>query len=332
LSIRPAEGALRVVVVDDDPLVLAVTRRLLTRSGYDVVPCDQPRTALREIVQQPPFAVIADLYMEAMGGCELLSLVRHLAPGTGRVLYTAENDLAAVARAVPPLTADAVVPKSDGAELLPLALSQLRVEYDRGDLDGCDLALRIAHALSSDSVETLDHALRVSRWTRGLGRLLGLPEVSLKGLQLGALLHDVGMICVPEASLRHPGPLSDHAWQQIHQHPKLGVEMLRASSLLEEAEPIVLHHHERYDGRGYPYGLAGEAIPLPARLFALVDAWEALTHVRPHAGPRSDDEARAEIARASGSQLDPSVVELFLSIEPEAWRRLSVAPRAHQET
>jgi response regulator RpfG family c-di-GMP phosphodiesterase len=322
----------RVVVVDDDPLVLAVTRRLLQRRGYDVVPCDHPRTALREVVQLQPFALVADLHMPDLSGAELLRLVRNVSPQTRCVLYTGEAQVSELARAMTPMVADAIVAKADGAEFLPAALDNLRNgEAGPGPGHARSLALGMARALASNSVETLDHALRVARWSRRLGAVQGLDARALLDLELGALLHDIGMICVPEAVLRQPGPLGEHEWTQIKRHPQMGADMLRECEPLLAALPVVLHHHERFDGKGYPARLKGDEIPLAARLFAVVDAYEALTHTRPFAAAKSDAEAREEISRHRGTHFDASVVEAFLSIEPEEWKRPSVAPRALEE-
>jgi len=326
---EPVDAAPRVVVVDDDPLVLAVTRRLLQRSGYDVFPCDHPRTALREVVQSQPFALVADLHMPDLSGAELLRLVRNVSPTTRRVLYTGEAQVSELARALTPMVADAIVAKSDGAEFLPQALDGLRTAHQIGigPVQARSLALGMARALASSSVETLDHCLRVSRWSRRLGAALGISQRALLDLEVGALLHDVGMICVPDAVLRYPGILSDHQWELIRQHPKLGADMLRECDPLIGALPVVLHHHERYDGRGYPARLAGEQIPLGARLFSVVDAYEALTHTRAHAAARSDSEARDEIMRHRGSHFDPVVVDAFLGFDADEWKRPSMLPR-----
>ncbi len=323
------EAAPRVVVVDDDPLVLAITRRLLQRSGYDVFPCDNPRTALREVVQSQPFALVADLHMPDLSGAELLRLVRSVSPNTRRILYTGEAQVSELARALTPMVADAIVAKADGPEFLPAALDGLRTAPTEktGPMQARSLALGMARALASSSVETFDHCLRVARWSRRLGVLMGFGQNALLDLEVGALLHDVGMICAPEAVLRFAGPLGEHEWAQVHMHPRMGADMLRECEPVLGALPIVMHHHERFDGHGYPDKLVGDEIPLGARIFAVVDTYEALTHTRPHVAARSDGEARAEILRVRGSQFDPRVVDAFVSIDPEEWKRPSVVPR-----
>jgi CheY-like chemotaxis protein len=174
------ESAPRVVVVDDDPLVLAVTRRLLQRAGYEVVPCDHPRTALREVVQSQPFALVADLHMPDLSGADLLRVVRSVSPSTRRVLYTGEAHVSELTRAIAPMVADAIVAKTDGPELLPAALDGFRTQPELavGPAQARSLALGMARALASSSVETFDHALRVSRYARRWARRSGSTRIS----------------------------------------------------------------------------------------------------------------------------------------------------------
>lgn len=327
------ESAPRVVVVDDDPLVLAVTRRLLQRAGYEVIPCDHPRTALREVVQSAPFALVADLHMPDLSGADLLRVVRSVAPGTRRILYTGEAQVSELTRAIAPMVADAIVAKTDGPELLPAALDGLRTQphLGVGPAQARSLALGMARALASSTIETFDHALRVSRYARRLGSAVGIGSYALIDLEVGALLHDIGMIGVSDALLRQPSPLGESEWQDVQKHPELGVSMLRECEALSGALPVVRHHHERFDGRGYPSGLAGEDIPLAARVFTIIDSYEAMTQGRPYAPARNDEQARQEIAQHAGTQFDPKLVEVFLGLESIDFRRATVPPRVLQE-
>jgi len=325
---EPFERAPRVVVVDDDPLVLAVTRRLLQRAGYEVIPCDHPRTALREVVQTQPFAVVADLHMPDLNGAELLRVLRSLSPATKRVLYTGEALVSELTRAIAPMVADAIVTKTDGPQLLTAALEGLRTQPQIGVglAQARSLALSTARTLASGTVETFDHALRVSRYARRLGAALGLTSLALVELEVGALLHDIGMIGVPDSLLRTTGPLGEHEWQDIQKHPELGARMLHACDSLACALPVVMHHHERFDGRGYPGGLEGEATPLAARIFAVVDAYDAITQGRPYASARSDQQAREEVAQHAGSQFDPAIVDTFMELESRDFHRATMPP------
>ncbi|MBI4300855.1 MAG: HD-GYP domain-containing protein [Chloroflexi bacterium] len=159
--------------------------------------------------------------------------------------------------------------------------------------------------------ETEGHALRVSQLTVALAQEMGTLNEQLKSMEYGALLHDVGKIGVPDAVLNKAGPLSEDEWAEMRKHPFLGYLMLSDIKFLFEAAEMVWAHHERYDGKGYPRGLAGEAIPLGSRIFAVVDAYDAITSNRPYRKARSQHDALADIQRNYGSQFDPAVVTAF---------------------
>ncbi len=155
-----------------------------------------------------------------------------------------------------------------------------------------------------------------------LGERLDLDLAQREALELGALLHDIGEIRIPEAILRKPGPLTPEERLVVQGHPEAGVELLEVVPLLTPALDVVTAHHERYDGGGYPRGLKGEAIPLIARAFAVVDALEAMTHHRPYRPARPVEEALAVLAEEAGRQLDPRVVEAALAVGVARWKEL----------
>jgi HD-GYP domain-containing protein (c-di-GMP phosphodiesterase class II) len=136
-------------------------------------------------------------------------------------------------------------------------------------------------------------------------------------LEQGAFLHDVGKIGISDTILLKPGPLTEDEWVEMRRHPVLGYQLLSAVPFLKEASVLVLNHHERFDGSGYPAGLTGEAIPLPARIFAVVDAYDALTSDRPYREARPQEEAVAELRRGAGTYFDPRVVEAFVEMLAE---------------
>ena len=169
-------------------------------------------------------------------------------------------------------------------------------------------------ALDSRDSETQGHSMRVAEYTALVARHLGISEPELTDIRRGALLHDVGKIGIPDAILRKPGPLNAEEWKVMEQHPELGYAMLKGITFLEGAIPIVLSHQEKYDGTGYPGGLAGQDIPLGARIFSVVDTYDAITSTRPYRAGRSYEVARDEIIKFSGTQFDPRVVETFLKL------------------
>ncbi len=177
---------------------------------------------------------------------------------------------------------------------------------------GYDSTLKVlSAALDTKDQDTHGHSERVARLTVALAREMNVPNERLVDMERGALLHDVGKIGVPDDVLRKSAKLDDREWEAMQKHPLLAGLMVSKVGFLEGALPIMLYHHERYDGTGYPFGLKGRAIPLEARIFTVVDAYDAMTSDRPYrqAMPRAD--AMEEIRKNSGSQFDPDVVEAF---------------------
>jgi diguanylate cyclase (GGDEF)-like protein len=147
-----------------------------------------------------------------------------------------------------------------------------------------------------------------------LGRQLELPEADIDRLRIAALLHDVGKVAVPTEILEKPSALTSAEWRTVVQHPRIGQVILEQAAALKEAVPIILHHHERYGGHGYPYGLRALEIPLGARIVAIADAYDAMIHDRPYKPAISHDQAIAELRRHAGTQFDPELVELFCDL------------------
>jgi len=147
-----------------------------------------------------------------------------------------------------------------------------------------------------------------------MGSQLDLPEAELDRLKIAALLHDVGKVAVPEEILEKPSSLTSAEWRSVVQHPRIGQVILEQATALKEAVPIILHHHERYSGHGYPYGLRGNDIPLGARIVAIADAYDAMTHDRPYKRAVSHEQAIAELRRHAGTQFDPELVNLFCDL------------------
>ena len=166
-------------------------------------------------------------------------------------------------------------------------------------------------ALDAKDEVTEGHGERVAKLTSHLARQMGVAEKAIVDMERGALLHDVGKIGVPDAVLNKPAALNDMEWEAMRKHPLLAGMMIAKVGFLEGATPILLYHHERWDGTGYPFGLAKTNIPFDARIFSVVDAYGAMTSDRPYRDAKSHDEAMAEIAAGSGTQFDPGVVIAF---------------------
>jgi diguanylate cyclase (GGDEF)-like protein len=152
----------------------------------------------------------------------------------------------------------------------------------------------------------------------GMASQLDLPDGEIDRLRVAALLHDLGKVAVPEDVLEKPGPLTSAEWRTVVQHPRIGQVILEQATALKDAIPIILHHHERYSGHGYPFGLRGNDIPLGARVVAIADAYDAMTHDRPYKRAMNHEQAIRELKRHAGTQFDPQLVTLFCDLYADA--------------
>lgn len=180
----------------------------------------------------------------------------------------------------------------------------------------------LVQALETRDFETHGHSERVVTFSLRLGHELGLEKEIFRDLELGALLHDIGKIGVPDAILRKPAKLNDEEWAKMKLHPLHGQNILRNIKFLEGAARVVAQHHEKWDGTGYPYGLRGEDIDINARIFSVVDAFDAMISDRVYRRGCSYEDAVAELERCSGTQFDPLIVEAFKQIPKEDWQIL----------
>jgi putative nucleotidyltransferase with HDIG domain/PAS domain S-box-containing protein len=192
-------------------------------------------------------------------------------------------------------------------EAVNQANQELARAYD-ATLEGWSRALELWES------ETAGHSQRVVALTLALASELGVPEADLPDLHRGALLHDIGKMGVPDAILRKPGPLTSDEWVIMRMHPDYANQVLESIEFLAKARIIPYFHHERWDGSGYPHGLAGEAIPLPARIFAVIDVWDALISKRPYRPAWSEEAARSYLQEHAGKQFDARVVRAFLAL------------------
>lgn len=197
---------------------------------------------------------------------------------------------------------------------------KVRAYADEVELSYDSTLKALTAALDAKDDVTEGHCERVSRLTGILARQMGLSDRALIDIERGALLHDVGKIGVPDAVLKKPAALNEMEWEAIRKHPLLAGVMISKVGFLEGATPVLMYHHERFDGTGYPFGISGDKIPLEARIFSVVDAYDAITSDRPYREARTHEEAMSEIARHMGSQFDPSIVVEFqklMSARPE---------------
>ena len=195
---------------------------------------------------------------------------------------------------------------------LSKALEEIQITHD-ATIDA------LSAALDYRDNETEGHSQRVVRYSLEIGKVLGLERRNLEVLARGTLLHDIGKIGVPDSILWKPGKLTDEEWVEMRKHVEYGFKMLKSIHFLRDAALIVQHHHERYDGSGYPDRMSGDNIIIGARIFAIADTYDAMTTDRPYRKALTDRDAREEIKRCNGTQFDPKITEAFFQIPVEQW-------------
>ncbi len=158
------------------------------------------------------------------------------------------------------------------------------------------------------------HSVRVAFWAESIARTLKIADAEVQLLYWAALLHDIGKIALPREMLKKKGPLSQAEWTYMELHPTIGANLVSATKSMSSLAPIVHAHQEKFNGRGYPYGLEGDDIPMGARILAVVDAYDAMTDDRPYREPMSHEQAVAELQRNRGQHFDPEVVDIFYSV------------------
>jgi response regulator RpfG family c-di-GMP phosphodiesterase len=323
-----------VVVVDDDDLMRVYLSETLSAAGYRCRSFHNGSAALGWLVtaDESIDLLFSDIDMPGMNGLDLLRTVKTIAPDLPVILVSGMCDLPIARSALRAGASDYLLKPVRPADLLALTarhvelaataqMEAVRTTLQRtlgqGDLFASNHARRlmpIFDALGFKRFETLQHSRRVAAFAVLLGKGLGIEGDRLRSLEIGSLLHDIGKAGIPHNVIMKPGKLSDSEWAIVKLHPGLGVELLRGIPGLDEESQIVHSHHERFDGKGYPRQLAGDQIPLGARIFSVADTLDAIASDRCYRLGQSVSAARAEIARASGSQFDPSVVGAFESI------------------
>jgi putative two-component system response regulator len=320
LSKRSAARRLpSVLVVDDGAANRELIEACLAGVECEVRLAEDGPQALKSIATAPPDLVLLDVQMPGMDGYQVCERIKsdpklRLVPV---VMITALNDTADRVQALESGADDFMSKPVERMELIARVKSALRLKLVHDNLDSAEQVIfALAAAVEAKDAYTERHTSRVAEAARHLGVRLGLPEVDLGALFRGGLIHDIGKIGVDDAILRKPGPLTSDELLKMRAHPLIGARIVRPLRTGSDVLPIIRHHHEWFDGRGYPDGLRGGEIPLAARIVAICDAYDALVHDRPYRGGRSVDEAVQILEAGAGRQWDPQLVSLFLAELP----------------
>jgi cyclic di-GMP phosphodiesterase len=338
--------AARVLAVDDEPAACKLLSIILSPPAFRCSTASNGEEAMAILQRERFDAVISDLHMPGIDGMELLVQVRQRYPHIAFLVTTGVDDVDVGVQAmrrgaddylVKPLRESAVLVSLESAlhkrqleqqvenyrlhleEMVSERTGQLQAALQQIEHSYEDTLQALGAAIDLRDSETAGHSQRVCRYSLEIARAMEWSEKQLRSLERGAYLHDIGKLGVPDGILLKPGPLTADERKLMQQHVQLGFDLVKDIPFLADAAEILLMHHERFEGGGYPRGLKGEEILLGARIFAVADTLDAITSDRPYRRASSFQSARETITRLSGSQFDPQVVDVFLGIPEQTW-------------
>ena len=321
----------KIIVVDDEQGIVDSLSIFLKRSGYNFTGLTNPLEAIERVRNEHFDMMILDFMMDPIHGDEVVEDIRKFNKDLYILLLTGHKDLAPPLETIKRLEIQGYCEKSDKFDQLLLliesgikSIEQMNTiktinkqlhdkneELERAYLDTIGI---LRQTVEAKDPYTRGHSDRVSEYSVLIGKKLGLDEKTLHILKIGGLFHDIGKIGIPDSILLKESKLSDEEYSQIKNHPMIGVHMLGDAAIFTDILPIVKHHHERYDGRGYPSQLVGDDIPYVARIAAVADTFDAMTSKRSYRDSLPIDVVRAEIERCSGTQFEPNIAKVFLDI------------------
>ncbi len=309
-----------VLVVEDDAANRVLLTRLLERAGYRPVTANDGPSGLAAAFELAPDVVLLDVVLPGMDGLEICRRLR-ADPRTVAlpvVLLTGRTSVDDVVAGLDAGADDFLSKPFHEAELLARLRSARRLALVMAEMEGAQgVVAALANAVEAKDSLTEHHCQRLAGLAHLLATATNLDPTSIKGVVFGALLHDIGKIGVSDVILKKPGLLTEEEWVEMRRHPIIGEQICRPLQSSREFAPIVRHHHERWDGAGYPDRLKGDEIPIGARIVSLVDAFDAMVHDRPYRAARPLDSVVAELAADAGRQFDPELVECFAGIIDE---------------
>jgi putative nucleotidyltransferase with HDIG domain len=324
-----------VLVVEDEDSVRTLLLRKLARSGWQVSGAANGLEALRLLGERAYAIVLSDINMPKLGGMELLQIIRETYPDTVVVMVTAYSDLNYAIAAMKLGASDYLVKPfklDDVVDSLRLAGYQRTRNLNRKHAED-DLrqhphtesnqrlllssVMALANTLEAKDPYTVGHSQRVAALAERMARKLGLSEAETEHIRLAGLLHDIGKIGIREDIINKPGPLAPEEYDHIRTHPGVSERILLPVRELNGALQIIRHHHERWNGSGYPDGLKGQEIPTGARLLAIADAYDAMTSKRPYRPAMTSEDALKELSRTAGTDFDPTLSRLFVEMIQE---------------
>lgn len=330
-EVQNEENSYKIIAVDDEEGILDSLKVLLKRTGYNLVGVTNPMEAIEKVRSEHFDLMLLDFIMTPYHGDQVVEEIRKFDKDLYILLLTGHKDLAPPLETIKRLDIQGYCEKSDKFDQLMLLIEsaiksvqqmreirrindELKDTYDELEKAYLEVIETLRYAVEAKDTYTRGHSDRVSAYSVLIGEELGLSEQELKTLKIGGLFHDIGKIGIPDSILLKEAKLTDDEYAQIKNHPSIGAHILSSVSYFKDMIPIVKHHHERYDGFGYPSKLKGEDIPYLARIAAVADSFDAMTSKRSYRNSLPLDIVIGEIERCKGTQFDPKIADAFLNI------------------
>lgn len=321
----------KIIAVDDEIGIIDSLSVFLKRTGYEFVGITNPIEAIERVREEHFDLMLLDFMMTPLHGDEVVEEIRKFNKELYILLLTGHKDLAPPLETIKRLDIQGYCEKSDKFDQLLLLIEsgiksieqmeeikkinhELSESNEKLEKAYLDMIQTLRYTVEAKDTYTRGHSDRVSEYSVLIGQKLGLSDEEIKTLKIGGLFHDIGKIGIPDSILLKPSKLTDDEYSEIKNHPSIGAHILGAATIFKDIIPIVKHHHERYDGKGYPSGLKGEEIPYVARIAALADTFDAMTSRRSYRDKLDLEYVMNEIERCKGTQFDPELSDIFLNI------------------
>ena len=330
-ALQNNNSSYKILAVDDEIGIVDSLSIFLKRSGYSFAGETDPVKAIERLKTEHFDLLLLDFIMTPLHGDQVVEEIRKFNKDLYIILLTGHKDLAPPLETIRRLDIQGYCEKSDKFDQLLLLIEsgiksvaqmneikrindELSDTYEKLEQAYMESIQTVRYTVEAKDTYTRGHSDRVSEYSVLIGQKLGLSEEDIRRLRIGGLFHDVGKIGVPDIILQKNGKLTDDEYSEIKNHPTIGAHILSSASIFQDIIPIVKHHHERYDGRGYPGQLKGEDIPYLARIAAVADAFDAMTSRRVYRDSLPIDAVISEIEKNKGTQFDPQIADAFLDI------------------
>ena len=321
----------KIIAVDDEEGIIDSLSIFLNRSGYNFTGVTDPQEAIEKVKSEHFDLMILDFIMTPFHGDQVVEEIRKFNKELYILLLTGHKDLAPPLETIKRLDIQGYCEKSDKFDQLLLLIEsgiksisqmqeikkiniELKDTYEKLEKSYLESIATLRYTVEAKDSYTRGHSDRVSEYSVLIGKKLGLSDLQLRTLQIGGLFHDIGKIGVPDSILLKESKLTDNEYSEIKNHPSIGAHILSNATIFKDIIPIVKHHHERYDGKGYPSMLKGNEIPYLARITAIADSFDAMTSKRSYRDSLPLETVIDEFRKNKGTQFDPELTDIFLDI------------------